>query len=173
MASSGSSSLDHLLGLVRVRVVRGVNLAVRDVRSSDPYVVVKLGKQKMKTHVIRKCVNPEWNEDLTFSIEDPTLPMKLRVYDHDTFTQDDTMGDAEFDIQPFVEAARMPLDGTPDGAVLSKLEPCRQNCIAEESSIIWSDGKVIQNICLRLRNVECGEVELQLQWIDLPGSRVF
>ena len=45
MASSGSSSLDHLLGLVRVRVVRGVNLAVRDVRSSDPYVVVKLGKQ--------------------------------------------------------------------------------------------------------------------------------
>ena len=33
--------------------------------------------QKMKTHVIRKCVNPEWNEDLTFSIEDPTLPMKL------------------------------------------------------------------------------------------------
>lgn len=96
-----------------------------------------------------------------------------RVYDHDTFTQDDTMGDAEFDIQPFVEAARMPLDGTPDGAVLSKLEPCRQNCIAEESSIIWSDGKVIQNICLRLRNVECGEVELQLQWIDLPGSRVF
>lgn len=40
-----SSSLDHLLGLLRVRVVRGVNLAVRDVRSSDPYVVLKMGKQ--------------------------------------------------------------------------------------------------------------------------------
>jgi len=37
--------LDHLVGLVRVRVVRGVNLAIRDLRSSDPYVVVRIGKQ--------------------------------------------------------------------------------------------------------------------------------
>lgn len=43
--SMASSSLGHLLGLLRVRVVRGVNLAVRDVRSSDPYVVLKMGKQ--------------------------------------------------------------------------------------------------------------------------------
>ena len=37
--------LDHLVGLVRVRVVRGVNLAIRDLRSSDPYVVVRIGMQ--------------------------------------------------------------------------------------------------------------------------------
>jgi hypothetical protein len=37
--------LDHLLGLVKVRVVRGVNLAIRDLCSSDPYVVVRMGKQ--------------------------------------------------------------------------------------------------------------------------------
>lgn len=37
--------MEHLLGLLRVRVVRGTNLAVRDIRSSDPYVVVKMGKQ--------------------------------------------------------------------------------------------------------------------------------
>lgn len=39
------SSMDNLLGLLRIRVKRGVNLAVRDVRTSDPYVVVKMGKQ--------------------------------------------------------------------------------------------------------------------------------
>lgn len=39
------SMMDSLLGLLRIRVKRGVNLAVRDVRSSDPYVVVKMAKQ--------------------------------------------------------------------------------------------------------------------------------
>ena len=39
------SSMDNLLGLLRIRVKRGVNLAVRDVRTSDTYAVVKMGKQ--------------------------------------------------------------------------------------------------------------------------------
>ena len=43
--TSSSSLMDSLLGLLRIRVKRGINLAVRDVRSSDPYVVVKMGKQ--------------------------------------------------------------------------------------------------------------------------------
>lgn len=33
------------MGLLRVHIQRGVNLAVRDVRSSDPYIVIKMGKQ--------------------------------------------------------------------------------------------------------------------------------
>jgi hypothetical protein len=33
--------------------------------------------QRLKTHVIKKDVNPEWNEDLTLSITDPVLPFKL------------------------------------------------------------------------------------------------
>ena len=37
--------LHHLVGLVKVRVLRGVSLAIRDLRSSDPYVVVRIGKQ--------------------------------------------------------------------------------------------------------------------------------
>lgn len=40
-----SSLMDDLLGLLRIRIKRGVNLAVRDISSSDPYVVVKMGKQ--------------------------------------------------------------------------------------------------------------------------------
>jgi hypothetical protein len=40
-----TTMLDHLVGLVKVRVLRGVNLAIRGLRSSDPYVVVRIGKQ--------------------------------------------------------------------------------------------------------------------------------
>lgn len=36
--------MEHMLGLLRVRVIRGRNLAVRDMFSSDPYVVLKMGK---------------------------------------------------------------------------------------------------------------------------------
>lgn len=31
----------------------------------------------MKTRVIKKDVNPEWNEDLTLSVADPNIPVKL------------------------------------------------------------------------------------------------
>ncbi|KAK9271783.1 hypothetical protein L1049_002147 [Liquidambar formosana] len=168
---ASSLSMENLLGLLRIHVHRGVNLAKRDVRSSDPYVVVKMGKQKLKTRVVKKNVNPEWNDDLTLSIADPNLPIKLMVYDRDTFTLDDKMGDAEFDIGPFLKSLQMRLEGLPNGTIITRVQPSRANCLAEESCIIWMDGKVVQNMCLRLRNVECGEVELQLQWIDVPGSR--
>ncbi|KAL2539413.1 Calcium-dependent lipid-binding (CaLB domain) family protein [Abeliophyllum distichum] len=170
---SSAKSLMDMLGLLRVRIKRGVNLAIRDVVTSDPYVVVKMGKQKLKTRVIKKDINPEWNEDLTLSVADPNIPIKLTVYDHDTFSMDDKMGDAEFDIKPFMEALRIKLDGLPCGTVITRVQPCRSNCLSEETSVIWKDGKVTQDMILRLRNVESGEVELQLQWIDLPGAKGF
>lgn len=81
------------------------------------------------------------------------------------------MGVAEFDIRPYIEALKMNLGGIPSGTIITKILPSRSNCLAEESSVIWKDGKVVQDLCLRLKNVECGEVELQLQWIDLPGAK--
>ncbi|XP_021296434.1 protein C2-DOMAIN ABA-RELATED 1-like [Herrania umbratica] len=163
--------MEDLMGLLRIHVQRGVNLAVRDVVSSDPYVVVRMGRQKLKTRVVKKSVNPEWNDDLTLSVADPSLPVKLAVFDKDIFSLDDKMGDAEFEIGPFIEAVKMRLEGLPSGTVIRKIQPSRQNCLSEESCIIWSNGKVVQNMFLRLRNVECGEVELQLEWIHVPGSR--
>ncbi|MBA0743265.1 hypothetical protein Gogos_005969 [Gossypium gossypioides] len=163
--------MENLLGLLRIHVQRGVNLAVRDVVSSDPYVVIRMGKQKLKTRVIKKNVNPEWNDDLTLSIADLSLPVKLTVYDRDTFSLDDKMGDAEFEIGPLVNAVKMHLEGLPNGTIITKVQPSRQNCLSQESCIIWNDGKVVQDMFLRLRNVETGEVELQLEWIHVPGSR--
>jgi len=33
--------------------------------------------QKLKTRVVKKSTNPEWNEELTLSIEDPAVPVRL------------------------------------------------------------------------------------------------
>lgn len=51
------SLMENLLGLLRIRVKRGVNLAVRDLNSSDPYVIVKMGKQVNQNHNIYKCLS--------------------------------------------------------------------------------------------------------------------
>ncbi|XP_044506009.1 protein C2-DOMAIN ABA-RELATED 2-like [Mangifera indica] len=163
--------MENSMGLLRIHVIRGVNLAIRDVRSSDPYVIIRMGRQKLKTRVVKRNLNPEWNEELTLSISDPPVPIKLLVYDRDRFSPDDKMGDAEFYITDYLQALRMQLEGLPSGTIIRKVLPSRENCLAEESHIIWANGKVVQNMFLRLRNVECGEVEIQLRWIDIPGSK--
>lgn len=35
----------EFVGLIKVNVVKGTNLAVRDVMTSDPYVILALGQQ--------------------------------------------------------------------------------------------------------------------------------
>lgn len=82
------------------------------------------------------------------------------------------MGDAEFDVKELVGALKMQIGkDVPSGTVITKVMPNRENCLSEASPILWEDGRVTQKMVLRLRHVECGEIELQLHWIDVPGSR--
>lgn len=37
--------MENLLGGIRVRVLRGINLVAKDTRTSDPYVVLTIGDQ--------------------------------------------------------------------------------------------------------------------------------
>ncbi|ONM27964.1 alanine amino transferase8 [Zea mays] len=74
--------MDGLVGLLKVRVVRGINLAYRDARGSDPYVVLRLGKKKLKTSVKKRSVNPIWQEELTLTVTDPSQPLKLQRRPH-------------------------------------------------------------------------------------------
>ncbi|KAA0046327.1 protein C2-DOMAIN ABA-RELATED 7-like [Cucumis melo var. makuwa] len=164
--------MEHFLGLLRIRVLRGVNLAIRDTRSSDPYVVVTMGnQQKLKTRVVKNNCNPEWNDELTLSVADLRTPIGISVYDKDTLTDHDKMGDAEIDIEPYIECLKMGLQSLPDGCVVRRLYPSGTNYLADESQCVWHNGKIVQNMILRLKNVECGEVAIQLEWIDVPGAK--
>ncbi|KAL6539058.1 Protein C2-DOMAIN ABA-RELATED 7 [Orobanche minor] len=159
------------LGLLRIRVRRGINLAVRDTVSSDPYCVLSCGTQKVKTRVVRGNCNPIWNEELTIYIKDLNVPITLSVYDKDTFTGDDSMGKAKIDIKPLIECLKMGLQGLPDGTKVDRVQPDRENCLADESCVVWNKGIMTQDMILRLKDVECGEVEVQIEWIDLPGGK--
>ncbi|KMT17252.1 hypothetical protein BVRB_2g039520 [Beta vulgaris subsp. vulgaris] len=101
------------MGALRIRIKRGINLAIRDVTSSDPYIIVLLGQQKLKTRTIRKSLNPVWNEDLTLCVTNPNEPLKLFVYDYYMISSDDRMGEAEIDLRPFLEVVKWNRGGQP------------------------------------------------------------
>lgn len=98
--------------------------------------------------------------------------MKIQqVYDKDRFSRDDKMGDAELDIKPYLKALKLGLNDLPNDTIITTIKPTRTNCLAEESNIIWSNGEVVQNMVLRLRNAKSGEIEVKLGWTNVPGSK--
>ncbi|XP_024401754.1 ADP-ribosylation factor GTPase-activating protein AGD12 isoform X3 [Physcomitrium patens] len=77
ISNPSTAGMVEFLGMLKVRIVRGTNLAVRDLLSSDPYVVATLGAQTAKTKVVNRNLNPVWNEELMFSVPSPPQPLKL------------------------------------------------------------------------------------------------
>ncbi|KAK6933955.1 C2 domain [Dillenia turbinata] len=167
-SASISAGMIEFVGLIKVVIVKGTNLAIRDVMTSDPYVILSLGHQSVKTRVIKSSLNPVWNEQLMLSIPDQIPPLKLLVYDKDTFSTDDFMGQAEIDIQPLLSAAKAYENSTINESMqLGKWVASKENTLVKDSIISLVDGKVKQDITLRLQNVERGVLEMELECMPL------
>ncbi|RZB64215.1 Protein C2-DOMAIN ABA-RELATED 11 isoform B [Glycine soja] len=161
------SIMGEQLGLLKVIVVQGKRLVIRDFKTSDPYVVLKLGNQTAKTKVINSCLNPVWNEELNFTLTEPLGVLNLEVFDKDLLKADDKMGNAFLNLQPIVSAARLRdiLRVSSGETTLRKVIPDGENCLVRESSINCVNGEVVQNVWLRLRGVESGELELTIKLV--------
>ncbi|KAG8391133.1 hypothetical protein BUALT_Bualt01G0156200 [Buddleja alternifolia] len=151
--TKSKAGMIEFVGLIKVNIVRGTNLAIRDMVTSDPYVILSLGNQSMKTRVIKNNLNPVWNESLMLSIPENIPPLKLVVYDKDTFSTDDFMGDAEVNIQPLLYAA--------------KASECSSSKENRDGVMILEDGRVKQEIAIKLQNVERGVLEIELECVPL------
>ncbi|XP_042006812.1 probable ADP-ribosylation factor GTPase-activating protein AGD13 [Salvia splendens] len=172
--SSASSQLSEgmveFIGVLKVKVLNGTDLAVRDVLSSDPYVVLKLGKQRVQTAVVESNLNPVWNEELMLSVPQNYGPIKLEVYDYDTFSTDDVMGEVEIDIQPMITAATAFVDAEKfENMQIGKWLKSHDNGLLEDSTVNIVDGKVKQSVSLKLQKVECGEIHLEMEWMSLES----
>ncbi|PKI42226.1 ADP-ribosylation factor GTPase-activating protein AGD12-like [Punica granatum] len=170
-SSNTSQKLEGMvefIGVLKVKVVKGTNLAIRDMLSSDPYVILTLGQQTAQTTVVKSNLNPVWNEELMLSVPQHFGPLKLQVYDHDTFSADDIMGEAEIDLQPLITSAMAFGDAGMFGNMqIGKWLKSHDNALIEDSTVNIVDGKVKQEISLKLQNVESGEIDIELEWTPL------
>ncbi|GLJ16601.1 hypothetical protein SUGI_0284600 [Cryptomeria japonica] len=160
-----SQKREEMSKRVKVKVVKGADLVVRDRRSSDPYVVLTLGNNKAKTRVVWQNLNPVWNEEFVFPITDTNRCfLKIKVWDKDKFLSidhldpDDYMGEAEVDLNQLVNGVS---DVKKDKIVLPT---SKSNCFFRDSYVTESaDGKRVQEACLKLRKVDSGVVDLQIE----------
>ncbi|KAG2689439.1 hypothetical protein I3760_09G138700 [Carya illinoinensis] len=167
-SSQKSEGMVEFIGLLKVKVIKGTDLAIRDMMSSDPYVILTLGQQTVQTTIIRSNLNPVWNEELMLSVPQSFGALKLRVFDHDTFSSDDIMGEAEVDLQPLITSAIAFGDAGMFGNMqIGKWLKSHDNALVNDSTVNIVDGKVKQEVSLKLQNVECGELELELEWMPL------
>ncbi|KAK3228910.1 hypothetical protein Dsin_000791 [Dipteronia sinensis] len=79
------------------------------------------------------------------------------IYDKDTFSTDDFMGEAEIDIQHLVMAAR----------AYERSNINKSMRFVVNGIITLDDGMVKQEINLRLQNVERGVLEIELECVPL------
>eukprot|EP00252_Welwitschia_mirabilis_P018992 TRINITY_DN427_c0_g1_i1.p3 TRINITY_DN427_c0_g1~~TRINITY_DN427_c0_g1_i1.p3 ORF type:complete len:103 (-),score=27.09 TRINITY_DN427_c0_g1_i1:211-519(-) len=89
-------------------------------------------------------------------------------------SKDDEMGDASVDLQPLCMAAHAKKD-EPDSETesfeVSRLVANEENSFVSDSLIRVVKGQTVQDISFKLKNVESGELEIQLKWIDLYPKR--
>ncbi|KAL8268929.1 hypothetical protein R6Q59_002727 [Mikania micrantha] len=159
--------MEGVIGILKLTIKKGTNLGVRDWTrgTSDSYVIATLDHQKTKTKVVRDNCNPVWDCDLTMIIKDPKAPITLTVHDKDTFSDDDNMGVAHLDLSPYIECMerRADLHYLPVGTKLETVKPNEHNNLAEESYIVWNKDAITQDMVLRLKNTETGEMEVQIE----------
>lgn len=165
--SSSTAGMVEFVGLIKVNVVRGIDLVIRDVRSSDPYVMLCLGNQSVKTRVIKNNLNPVWNEKLMLSIPDDIPPLKVIVFDKDKFTTDDYMGEAEVDIEPLVLAAKALEKGNASEAEKKLSEDKDKPNVTKNCTVKLAEKKAKQDVSLKLQNVESGEIVIEIECVPL------
>uniref|UniRef100_A0A0D9X985 C2 and GRAM domain-containing protein n=1 Tax=Leersia perrieri TaxID=77586 RepID=A0A0D9X985_9ORYZ len=90
---------------LNVRVIEARNLRAMDSNGfSDPYVKLQLGKQRFKTKVVKKNLNPTWDQEFSFSVGDVQDVLKLYVYDEDIIGIDDFLGQVKVPLEDVLAA---------------------------------------------------------------------
>ncbi|XP_044755203.1 extended synaptotagmin-1-like [Coccinella septempunctata] len=93
-------------GVLRVNVMEGKNLIPQDINGlSDPYVIIRVGAQEVRSQTINYSLNPVWNFQCEFIITElQGQKLVFHVWDED-YGKSDPMGHASFDVSS-AKAAR-------------------------------------------------------------------
>ncbi|KAM7530882.1 hypothetical protein LguiB_034292 [Lonicera macranthoides] len=126
-----------------VRVIEAKNIPAMDLNGfSDPYVKLQLGKQRFKTKVVKKCLNPSWCEEFTFRVEDLKDELAIYVLDEDKYFNDDFVGQIKVPVSQVFDA-----NDTSLGTAWYTLQPKNKKANNKEC------GEILLTICLVQNNL--------------------
>merc|ERR1711884_608315 len=111
-------------GNLHVNVSNAKDLEKKDFfQKADPYVVLSLGSQTFKSQKVKNNLNPEWNHEVTFSLDQHSLEdINIIIYDWDRFGKDDPMGNAILDLHHAIKMSNkevfcLPLENCKSGQI--------------------------------------------------------
>ncbi|CAA7407157.1 unnamed protein product [Spirodela intermedia] len=98
---------------LKVHIIEARNLPPTDPNGlSDPYVKLQLGKYRWKSRVIKKCLNPLWDEEFSFRVDDLSEELTLSVMDEDKYFNDDFVGQIKVPMSAVLDAENKTLGPT-------------------------------------------------------------
>uniref|UniRef100_A0AAV1UQN5 C2 domain-containing protein n=1 Tax=Peronospora matthiolae TaxID=2874970 RepID=A0AAV1UQN5_9STRA len=83
---------------IKIRLVEARDMSVEDRTSklADAYVCITFASFEAKSSVIKKTLNPKWDEEFRFDVADDSVlqsqPIEFKLMDHDVYTTDATVG---------------------------------------------------------------------------------
>ncbi|XP_074035652.1 LOW QUALITY PROTEIN: extended synaptotagmin-2 [Leptinotarsa decemlineata] len=110
-------------GVLRVHVFEAKDLERKDVTGkSDPYVILTVGAQECRTHVIKRDLNPKWDYWCEFVILDPIgQHLQFKLFDQDDLNEDDFLGSGIVEIHHVIKEGKNDKWFTLDNAKHGKL----------------------------------------------------
>ncbi|XP_010929056.2 protein C2-DOMAIN ABA-RELATED 11 isoform X2 [Elaeis guineensis] len=132
--------MEENVGLVKVIIVQGRKLAIRDFTSSDPYVVVTVGNQEV------------FDRD-RFKSDDKMGHAFLDLRPLASASK-----------------LKQALQLTTGETMLRKVAANSDNCLLADTSVTYVNGEIVLDARLKLRDVESGELYVTVKWIDHPTT---
>ncbi|KAG6485213.1 hypothetical protein ZIOFF_053746 [Zingiber officinale] len=117
-----------------VHVIEARNLQAMDLNGlSDPYVKLQLGKHRAKTKVVKKSLNPFWDEEFNLQVGDLSEELIVNVLDEDKYFTDDFLGQVKVSLTKVLDSDNLSLGLTwyqlqPKGKKL-KSKDCGEICL--------------------------------------------
>lgn len=132
---------------LHVTLIKATDLPAADSgfhgRSSDPYVTLQVGDERVRSSGFKNSLNPVWRpaERFEFEVMDvDAQKLYVRVVDHDTMNQDDLIGTLSLPIARFAKHANNPVVETFRLDVPEEFE--RQHC----------DSSIELEVCLKVED---------------------
>ncbi|KAJ4763955.1 C2 calcium/lipid-binding and GRAM domain containing protein [Rhynchospora pubera] len=143
-----------------VHVIEARDLPAMDNNGlSDTYAKLQLRRQRAKTKVIKKSLNPVWDEEFSFRVGDLKAELCVSVLDEDKYFSDDTLGQIKVPLSRLLDSENLSL-----GTQWYRLQP------KSKKSKIKTSGEICINISLSQNSCDDSALISQPTFDDLTSN---